>query len=63
MEAARSALGGVDAQNWYTMTPGTPVSKAQAKDLIAKAVRMFPIGGVHENLPPVWTAIATKLTS
>ena len=55
------ALGGDEAQSWYSTTPGTPVSTSQAKDLVAKAVRKFPVGGFPEDLPPVWTAIAAKL--
>ena len=53
-------LSGEEAQAWYTQTPGTPVSSAQAKDLVAKAVRPFPVGGSPERLPPVLTAIARK---
>jgi len=51
-------FSGEEAQDWYTKTPGTPVSAAQAKDLVAKAVRPFPVGGSPERLPPVLTAIA-----
>src|SRR5262249_39638753 len=41
---------GEEAQIWYIKTPGTPVSPAQAKDLVAKAVRTFPVGGFPEAL-------------
>ncbi len=54
-------LGGEEAQSWYKNTSGTPVSTIQAKDLVAKAVRKFPVGGFPEDLPPVWAAIAAKL--
>ena len=53
-------FSGEEAQDWYTKTPGTPVSAAQAKDLIAKAVRPLPVGGSPNRLPPVLTAIAEK---
>ncbi len=51
---------GEEAQAWYTQTPGTPVSAAQAKDLVAETVRPFPVGGSPERLPPVLAAIARK---
>jgi 8-hydroxy-5-deazaflavin:NADPH oxidoreductase len=54
-------LGGEEAQSWYSTTPGTPVCTSQAKELVAKAVRKFPVGGFPEDLPPVWIAIAAKL--
>ena len=61
MAKVPDGLGGDEAQSWYSTTPGTPVSTSQAKDLVAKAVRKFPVGGFPEDLPPVWTAIAAKL--
>ncbi len=56
-----AGLRGEEAESWYKKTPGTPISTAQAKELVAKAVRKFPVGGYPEDLPPVWTSIAAKL--
>jgi 8-hydroxy-5-deazaflavin:NADPH oxidoreductase len=52
---------GEEAQSWYMKTPGTPVSTAQARNLVAKAVRTFPVGGFPEKLPPVLAAISAQL--
>jgi 8-hydroxy-5-deazaflavin:NADPH oxidoreductase len=54
-------LLGEEAESWYMKTPGTPVSTTQAKDLVAKAIRTFPVGGFPEDLPPVLTAFSAKL--
>jgi predicted dinucleotide-binding enzyme len=53
-------LSGDEAERWYSTTPGTPVSIDQARELIAKAVRKFPVGGFPEDLPAVWVAIVSK---
>lgn len=53
-------LADEEAQDWFKKTPGTPVSAAQAKDLVARAVRKFPVGGFPEYLPPVLIAISVK---
>ncbi len=53
-------LADEEAQDWFKKTPGTPVSAAQAKELVAKAVRKFPVGGFPEYLPPVLIAISVK---
>jgi hypothetical protein len=55
-----AGLSGDEAERWYSTTPGAPVSISQAKDLVAKAIRKFPVGGFPEDLPEVWTAIAAK---
>ena len=47
-------LSGEEAQDWYQRTPGTPASADQAKDLVARAVRKFPVGGFPEYLPLFW---------
>ncbi|MFL6449936.1 MAG: NADPH-dependent F420 reductase [Bryobacteraceae bacterium] len=53
-------LNGAEAERWYSTTPGAPVSLSQAKDLVAKAVRQFPVGGFPKDLPAVWIAIQSK---
>ncbi len=53
-------LADEEAQDWFQRTPGTPVSVDQAKELVAKAVRKFPVGGFPEYLPPVLIAISVK---
>lgn len=53
-------LADEETQDWFKTTPGTPVSAAQAKELVAKAVRKFPVGGFPEYLPPVLMAISVK---
>jgi 8-hydroxy-5-deazaflavin:NADPH oxidoreductase len=55
-----AGLADEEAQDWFKKAPGTPVSEPQAKDLVAKAVRNFPVGGFPEYLPPVLIAISVK---
>jgi hypothetical protein len=38
-------LSGEEGERWYSTTPGTPVATGQARELIARAVRRFPMGG------------------
>ena len=54
-------LSGEEAERWYSTTTGAPVSINQARELIAKAVRTFPVSGFPEDLPAVWVAIVSKL--
>lgn len=49
-----------EARKWYLETPGTPVSEAQAKELVSKAVRSFPVGGFPEVLPSVHIALVKE---
>src|SRR5437762_10587452 len=46
---------------WSARMGCIPVSTIQAKDLIAKAIRTFPVGGFPEKLPPVLAAISAQL--
>ena len=46
-----------EAKNFYKNTPGKPVSRQQAEELVAQAERKFPIGGIPDDLPPTWIAI------
>lgn len=49
-----------EAAALYVTTPGRPVSSGEAQDLIAKAVRPDRIGGIPNDLPPVWVAIVGR---
>jgi predicted dinucleotide-binding enzyme len=55
-----AGFSGEEAQNFFRRTPGPPVSPTQARQLVANAVRKFPVGGSPEYLPPVLSAIAVK---
>lgn len=46
-----------DIKKFYMNTPGKPLSGSEAKNLVAKAVRKFPIGGFLNDLPSGWLAI------
>jgi len=56
-------LSGEEAEHWYSTTAGEPLSVSQAEELIAKAVKKFPVGGFPDDLPPAWTSIAAKRRS
>jgi len=46
-----------EIKNFYMNTPGKPLSEIEAKHLVAKAERKFPIGGFINDLPPGWLEI------
>jgi len=52
-----------EAKRFYLETSGDPVSAAQAKDLVAKAVRSQTVGGFAEALPPEHIALVTEVLS
>lgn len=52
-----------EQEKFYSETPATPISPDDARNLIAKAVRKFPIGGFPQDLPKVWTVLVRKLAA
>ena len=40
-----------EVKKFYMKTPGKPLSDSEAKHLVAKAVRKFPVGGFINQLP------------
>lgn len=52
-----------EAKRFYLETSGDPVSAAQAKELVAKAVRSHPVGGFVEALPREHIALVTEVLS
>jgi predicted dinucleotide-binding enzyme len=52
-----------EARRLYMETSGAPVSREQAKELVAKAARSGPVGGFAEVLPPVHLALVAEAMS
>jgi predicted dinucleotide-binding enzyme len=52
-----------EARRLYLETSGTPVSRDQARGLVAKAVRSFPVGGFAEVLPREHIALVVEAMS
>ncbi len=52
-----------EARRLYLEMSGAPVSRDQARELVAKAVRSRPVGGFVEALPPVHLALVTEAMS
>jgi predicted dinucleotide-binding enzyme len=46
-----------EVKKFYMNTPGKPLSEIEAKHLVAKAERKFPVGGFINDLPPGWLEI------
>jgi hypothetical protein len=46
-----------EIKKYYMNTSGKPLSEIEAKHLVAKAERKFPIGGFINDLPPGWLEI------
>jgi hypothetical protein len=52
-----------EARRLYLETSGPRVSRDQASQLVAKAVRSHPVGGFAEVLPPVHLALVVEAMS
>jgi hypothetical protein len=53
-------LSEAEARRVYLETSGAPVSRDQARELVAKAVRSRPVGGFAEVLPPVHLVLVAE---
>jgi predicted dinucleotide-binding enzyme len=52
-----------EARRLYLETSGAPVSRDQARELVARAVRSHPVGGFAEVLPSVHLALVAEAMS
>jgi hypothetical protein len=56
-------LSAEEARRLYLETSGAPISRGQARELVARAVRSHPVGGFAELLPPVHLALVAEAKS